>query len=72
MKIFLLILLGLIVWFVSAILSSLIARKFFLQSGDEKFWAVVCALFAPVSFIAILAILPFYFLYWFVRYILEK
>lgn len=72
MKIFLLILLGLIVWLVSAILSSLIVRKFFLYSGEENFWAVVCTLFAPATLIVIFAFLPFYFLYNTVRYILEK
>lgn len=71
MKIFLLILLCIIIWFVSAILSSLIARKFFM-ARNEKFWSIVCTLFAPATFITILAILPFYFLYWIVRYILEK
>lgn len=71
MKIFLLILLCIILWFVSAILSSLIARKFFMAK-NEKFWAIVCTLFAPATFITMLTILPFYFLYWIVRYILEK
>lgn len=71
MKIFLLILFGLIVWFVSAILSSLIAKKFFLTS-DENFWAIVCTLFAPATLIVTLAILPFYFLYNIIYDILEK
>ena len=71
MKIFLLILLCIILWFVSATLSSLIVKKFFL-AGDEKFWAIVCTLFAPATFIVMLAILPFRFLYWVVRYILER
>ena len=62
MKIFLLILLGLIVWFISAILSSLIARKFFM-ARNEKFWAIICTLFAPATFVTMMVILPFYFLY---------
>lgn len=62
MKIFLLILLGLIVWFVSAILSSLIARKFFMAE-NEKFWAIICTFFAPATFATMIVILPFYFLY---------
>lgn len=62
MKIFLLVLLGLIVWFISAILSSLIARKFFM-TRNEKFWVIICTLFAPATFVTMMVILPFYFLY---------
>ena len=62
MKIFLLILLGLIVWFIFAILSSLIAKKFFLAK-NETFWAIVCTIFAPATFMVMIIILPFYFLY---------
>lgn len=62
MKIFLLILFGLIIWFISAILSSLIARKFFM-ARNEKFWAIICAFFAPATFVTMIVILPFYFLY---------
>ena len=71
MKIFLLVLLGLIVWFISAILSSLIAKKFFLNE-DENFWAFVCTLFAPAALIVLLIISPFYFLYELILYFLEK
>ena len=62
MKIFLLILLGLIVWFIFAILSSLIAKKFFLAK-NETFWAIVFTIFAPATFMVMIIILPFYFLY---------
>ena len=71
MKIFLLILLLLVIWFVSAILSSLIVKKFFLVE-NENFWAIICTLFAPATFVTILAVLPFYFLYGIVHYLLEK
>ena len=71
MKIFLLILLGLIVWFISAILSFLIAKKFFLAK-NETFWAIICTIFAPATFTVMIIILPFYFLYILICDILGK
>lgn len=70
-KIFLLILLCIIVWFVSAILSSLITKKFF-SIQNKEYWAIIYTLFAPVVFIALIIILPFRIIYKVICYILEK
>lgn len=71
MKIFLIVLICVVVWVISAILSALIARKIFL-ANNEKFWTIVCTFFAPATLIVLLIILPFYILFIFINDILGR
>lgn len=69
MKIFLIVLLCVVVWIVSAISSALIIRRIYNDYGD--FYSFVCTFFAPATFIVVVIMLPFYFLYRFVKSIVE-